>query len=64
MSKTIDAIRAHRYDPSALLGIVIAAAPDLIALALTSTDLPAWCVWGLRIAGVLLAAQGRPVLVK
>ena len=52
-----------RYDYRALIGVLIAAAPDLIALAHTA-PLPEGVVWTLRIVGVLLAAQGKPLVPK
>ena len=63
MSNTVQAIRANRYDFTAVGGVVLAALPELINLAMTATDLPSWAVWGLRIAGVLVAAQGKPLMV-
>ncbi len=67
MGKTLEAVRARRYDWTAAAGVLLAAAPSLIDWLLSedgAPPVPLWLRWTLRAAGIVLAAQGRPLVVR
>ena len=55
------------YDYRALVGVVMATLPSLIDWLTVGPDapeLPRAVVWTLRVVGLALAAQGRPLVPK
>lgn len=67
MRATIESILAGRYDWRAPIGAVVAFAPELLAWLLDGPDAPTLdprLRMALRVLGVLLAAQGRSLLVR
>ena len=67
MGKTIEAVQRGRYDWRAFLGVVLVAVPDVLTWLLEGEDaptLPPAVRWSLRVVGIVLAAQGRPLLVR
>ncbi len=73
MTQTIEKITTQgigfapgKYDPTALIGLLVMVAPGIIDEILSSGDLELvpWAKWGLRIAGACLAAYGRSVVVR
>lgn len=67
MGKTIEAVQRGRYDWRALAGVLLLALPEVITWLLEGEDaptLPPAVRWSLRVVGIALAAQGRPLLVR
>lgn len=56
----------RKYDPTALIGILVVALPTFIDQVLETKDLELtkWVVQGLRLLGVLIAAFGRSLIVR
>lgn len=67
MGKTIEAVQRGRYDWRALVGVLLVAVPELLTWLLEGEDAPALppsVRWSLRVVGIVLAAQGRPLIVR
>lgn len=61
---TLETIKAGKYDWTALLGVLVAAWPTIQTHVLSTYTLPPLWAAALQCVGLLLAAWGRPVVVR